>query len=49
VALEGEYVLAGPEDALDALSDQRGVGSVAGLVFMGWFEDRGVYVPGFLG
>ena len=49
VALEGEDVLAGPEDALDALSDRREVGSLAGLVFASWSEDCGVHVPGFFG
>ena len=32
-ALEGEDVLAGPEDALDALSDRREVEAFSGLVF----------------
>jgi hypothetical protein len=32
VALEGKDVLAGPEDALDALSDRREVEAFSGLV-----------------
>lgn len=44
VALEGEDVSAGPEDALDALADRREVGSTSGLVFASGSGDRGVQV-----
>src|SRR5215212_1840736 len=42
VAFEAEQVLAGPEDALDALADRGQVRSVAGLVLAGWADDVGV-------
>jgi hypothetical protein len=47
VTLEGEDVLAGPEDALDALADRREVRSLAGLVFAVRSEDRGVQFADF--
>src|SRR5580704_16082167 len=49
VALEGECVFAGPEDALDALADRREMWSSAGLVFAAGPEDRGVQVAGLVG
>ncbi len=42
VAFEGEEVFAGPEDALDALSDRGEVRSVAGFVFAVGADDRRV-------
>jgi hypothetical protein len=49
VALEGEDVLAGPEDALDALADRREMGALAGLVFAAGSDDRGVQVADLIG
>jgi hypothetical protein len=42
VALEGEQVLAGAEDALDTLTDRREVRTGAGLVLAPRAEDRRV-------
>src|SRR5450755_1424873 len=44
VAFEGEDVLAGPEDALDALADWREVWAAGGLVFAPGADDRGVHL-----
>src|SRR5271167_2322366 len=41
VAFEGEQVLAGPEDRLDALADRRDVRTVTGLVLAARTHDRG--------
>lgn len=46
MALEGEDVLAGPEDALDPLADRREVWPLAGLVFSAGTHDRGLQVAG---
>src|SRR5271155_4217675 len=43
VAFEGEDVLAGPEDRLDALADRREVWAFSGLVFASGSDDRGVH------
>ena len=42
VALQGEHVLAGPEDRLDALADRRELWVVAGFVLASRAHDRGV-------
>src|ERR1022692_4927490 len=44
VALEGEDVLAGPEDALDSLAYGREGWSTSGLVFASGAYDRGLEV-----
>src|ERR1700724_4113052 len=49
VALEREYVLAGPEDRLDALSDGREVWSFSRLVLAAGSEDGGVQVTDLVG
>jgi hypothetical protein len=50
VTLEGEEVLAGPEDRLDALTDRREVWSGGvGFVFAAGSEDRGVQFADFVG
>lgn len=49
VTLEGEEVLAGPEDRLDALTDRREVWSGTPLVFAPGSEDRGVQFADFAG
>ncbi len=51
VALQGEQVLTGPEDRLDALADRGQVRPAAGLVATGGAHDRGpelVDAPGKL-
>src|ERR1700694_4963969 len=49
VALEGEDVFAGPEDALNALADRCEMRATPGLVFSVGSEDRGVKVAGLAG
>src|ERR1700724_2715051 len=49
VALEGEDVLAGPEDRLDPLADRSEMQGAVGLVFSSRPEDRGVEVSDRLG
>src|SRR5262249_22827597 len=49
VALEGEDVLAGPEDRLDPLADRSEVNSVVGLISASRPHDRGVEVGECLG
>ena len=44
VALQGEDVLAGPEDRLDPLADRGEVKAVVGLVLSGRPDDRGLEV-----
>src|ERR1700676_1128033 len=48
VALEGEDVLAGPEDRLDALADRCQVRASAGLVLAAGSYDRGLQLPDVL-
>ena len=49
VAFEAEDVLAGPEDALDALADRREVGAATGLVLALGPDDRGVHFTDLVG
>lgn len=49
VALEGEDVLAGPEDRLDPLADRGEVNGALGLVFTRRSDDRGLQVSGGIG
>src|SRR5450756_306748 len=44
VALEGEQVLAGPEDRLDALADGRQVRAVAGFILARRAHDEGAHL-----